>query len=409
MDNPILINARLKVKRSAVKSNESKLAELEARQMEILRAAEDATTEDDVDKATSDADEVTNQIDKLKKDTETLNSDIADLETKLEKLNDTDDASDEGVDDDTEEGTRKMAKKVIHRENDKEKAETRGIIDFVNSKGQNRAGVTTADVGAIIPKQIIYEAEDEITTTYDLSKYVDVVKVTTPGGTWNVAKKIDESLHTVTELDANPELKHPELITLNYAVKTYRGAIQNSNEAIQDAPELKRLLAKALEEYVLNTKNRVIVEVLKTATPKDAPTVDDIKHVVNVDLDPAYNKVVIASQSGFNYLDTLKDNDGRYLLQPDVTSASGKRLLGMEVQVVADNLLGEKAGDQVAFIGDAKRFAKFFDRDQVQIGWATNENFAQNLLIAIRADIKAADTAAGFLVTLGGAVTAPEA
>lgn len=405
MENPILMNARLKVKRAAITGNESKIKGLEEKRNAILRAVEDATTTDEVDKAESDSKDVDQQIESLQKDVEKLQSDVSDIEKHLEDLNGGKD--DEPKPEPTAQqnsktgGVQRMKTIIKNEENEKE---VRSLIDFINSKGEKRAGITTADIGAIIPKQIIYEAQDEIETQYDLTKFVDVIKVSNPGGTWNVAKQVDESLHTVAELAANPELKNPELLTIDWNVQTYRGAIENSNEAIQDATELKRLLQKTLDSVVLNTKNRLVVTSLKEAPAKAAPSVDDLKHIINVDLDPAYNKVVITSQSGYNYLDTLKDNDGRYLLQPDITATSGKRLLGLDVAVVADNLLGEKAGDQVAFVGDAKRFTKFFDRDQVQLGWVTNDNFAQKLLAAIRADVKTADTAAGYLVNLGAAV-----
>ena len=394
MENPILINARLKVKRAAVTDKNAELEALEKRQNEILRAVEDAKTEDDVDAASTEADDVTKQIADVKSEVQKLQTEIKDIEDKLEDSN-----ADEEPAEEKEEGQRNMATKVITPENT-EDAAVRSTIEYINSKGQKRAGITTTDIGAIIPKQVIYDAQDEVETSYDLTNYVEVINVSAPGGTWNVAKNTDESLHSVEELAANPELSHPELITLDWALKTYRGSIQNSNEAVQDATDLKRLLARVLREYVQNTKNRLIVEALKTATPKTVAGIDDLKHIKDVDLDPQYDLVLVLSQSAYHYLDTLKDNDGRYLLQPDITAASGKSLFGsVPVQVVKDNLIGTKAGDMVGFFGDSRRFVKFFDRDEVQIGWATNENFAQNMLAAIRANVKTADTAAGFYVT----------
>lgn len=394
MESPIILNARLKVKRSAIESNEKAIAELEEKKTTILRSVEEAETEEDVERAAEEAENTDKDIEKIQDDIATLKQEVSDIESKLEENNDTSD-SDEGAEGDE----REMATKVITPENEKNE-EVRSLIDFLNSKGQKRAGIKTSDIGAIIPKQILYDAKDEVETTYDLTKYVDIIKVSQSGGSWNVAKKVDESLHTVEELTANPELKNPALITVDWAVKTYRGSIESSNEAIQDSTELKRLIQKTLDTVVLNTKNRLIVEVLKKATAKTANGVNELKDIINVDLDPAYtNRVVIASQSAFNFLDKMQDNDGHWLMQPDVTSATGYRLLGMPIAPVADALIGSKAGDMVAFIGDAKRFVKFFDRDEVQIGWATNENYAQQLLAALRVDVKEADTEAGYMVT----------
>lgn len=284
---------------------------------------------------------------------------------------------------------------------EKENPEVRGLIDYLNSKGQKRDGIVSGDVAAIIPQQILYKAQDELKSTYDLTKFADVISVQQAGGTYAVAKKTDESLHTVEELAANPELAKPELITVKWNVGTYRGSITTSHESLRDATDLNRLLQNVLDQVVLNTKNRLIAEKLKTAHAATAEDADGIKKIINVDLDPAYNKVVIATQSGFQFLDTLKDGEGRYLMQPDVTSATGYRFLGLQVGIVPDTALGAAAGDALAFVGDAKRFVKLFDREEVQLGWSVNENFAQAMLAAISVDVEVADTAAGYLVTLG--------
>lgn len=390
MANPILINARLKMKRGLIKTNEEKRAALIAKRDEVLQAAEEAKDEDELNAVQKQSDELDGQIKEIDDKNEGLEAEATQLESDLEEANRTTPKKKEA----------RKAMVEIETDNPKE-AQARSMIDYINSKGQKRDGIKTGDVAAIIPKEILYDATQEVKTTYDLTQFVNVRSVSVPGGTYNVAKKTDESLHTIAELEANPELGKPQLISAEWAVKTYRGQVTDSHESLRDAKDLNALVADMLNQIVQNTKNRLITEVLKTAAPKNAASTDEIKHIVNVDLDPAYNKSIITTQSGFQFLDTLKDNDGRYLMQPDVTSATGYRFLGMVVQPVSDTLLGEKAGDAVAFIGDAKRFDTLFDREEIQIGWVTNENFQQNLMAALSVDNKAVDTAAGYLVTLG--------
>lgn len=129
--------------------------------------------------------------------------------------------------------------------------------------------------------------------------------------------------------------------------------------------------------------------------------IDGLKDIVNVTIDPAYNVKFIASQSFFNELDKMKDNDGRYLLQQDVTVASGYKLLGREVVVMADDVIGTAAGNKVAFVGDPSLFVKFFDRQQASVRWVDNDVYGQLLAGFVRFDVEVADTAAGFYVTLG--------
>lgn len=387
MANPILINARLKMKRGLIKTNEEKRAALIAKRDEVLQAAEEAKDEDELNAVQKQSDELDSQINDIESANEGLEAEATQLESDLEESNRTTPKKKEA----------RKAMVEIETDNPKE-AQARSMIDYINSKGQKRDGIVTGDVAAIIPKEILYDATQEVKTTYDLTKFVNVRSVSVSGGTYNVAKKTDESLHTTEELAANPALGKPELISADWAVKTYRGQVTDSHEALRDAKDLNTLVADMLNQIVLNTKNRLITEVLKTATAKSVEDTDGIKHIVNVDLDPAYNKAIITTQSGFQFLDTLKDNDGRYLMQPDVTSPTGYRFLGMVVQPIADTLLGAQ-GDAKAFIGDAKRFDTMFDREEIQIGWVTNENFQSNLMAALSVDNKAIDTAAGYLVT----------
>ncbi len=97
------------------------------------------------------------------------------------------------------------------------------------------------------------------------------------------------------------------------------------DSAVNIVQEVKDQLAKLVE----STDNKHIVDLLKTFTKKTAATLDDLKQLYNVALDPALNKMVILNQSAYYYLQTLKDSDGRYILQPDVTAPSGRSLFRM--------------------------------------------------------------------------------
>lgn len=399
MENPIILGAKLRLKRSELEDTEKALRELDSQKTVILRAADEAKTTEEVDDASKKATDLDTQIKTVKDDAAKLTTDIADLEKAIEDSNDDEKDDPEPESTDPKQNSKKGGAQRMNQIH-KESKEERGLINYFNSKGQKRDGITTGDVTAIIPQQIIYNAEEEVKTQYDLSKFVDVIEVSENGGTWSVLKKVDTVLHTQAELAENPELAKPQLLPIKWLVETYRGAIPASNESIADAKQLKSIIVSALDQTVLNTKNYLIAEDLKKASTKVAKDTDEIKHIVNVDLDPAYNKMIIVTQSGFNFLDTLKDNNNQYLMQSDVTSSTGHRFLGLEVQIIADTLLGSQ-GDQLAFIGDMKRFIKLFDRQQIQIGWSVNETFSENMVVALRLDVESADTEAGFMVTLG--------
>ena len=286
--------------------------------------------------------------------------------------------------------------------NDKKETYTRSINQFIRTKGETRDGLTTVGAEAVIPIDKITKPEKQPETVVDLRQHVGRVPVTTGTGSYPILKANKNKMTSVAELAKNPELAKPEFTKVNYQIETYRGYIPVSQEALDDSDiDLGGLVAENIQRQSLNTSNAEIAKKLQTATAKTVTDIDGLKDIVNVTIDPAYNVKFIASQSFFNELDKMKDNDGRYLLQQDVTVASGYKLLGREVVVMADDVIGTAAGNKVAFVGDPSLFVKFFDRQQASVRWVDNDVYGQLLAGFVRFDVEVADTAAGFYVTLG--------
>lgn len=286
--------------------------------------------------------------------------------------------------------------------NDKKETYTRSINQFIRTKGEKRDGLTTVGAEAVIPVDRITKPEKQPETVVDLRQHVGRVPVTTGTGSYPILKANKNKMISVAELAKNPALANPEFTKVNYEIATYRGYIPVSQEALDDSDiDLGGLVAEHIQRQSLNTSNAAIAAKLQTATAVSVTGIDDLKDIVNVKIDPAYAIKFVASQSFFNELDKMKDNDGRYLLQQDVTVASGYKLLGREVVVMADDVIGTKAGDKVAFVGDPSLFVKFFDRQQASVRWVDNDVYGQLLAGFVRFDVEVADTAAGFYVTLG--------
>ncbi|MDT2451085.1 phage major capsid protein [Enterococcus avium] len=285
---------------------------------------------------------------------------------------------------------------------DKKTNETRSINQFIRTKGETRDGLTTVGAEAVIPIDRITKPEKQPETVVDLRQHVGRVPVTTGTGSYPILKANKNKMISVAELAINPALANPEFTKVNYEIATYRGYIPVSQEALDDSDiDLGGLVAEHIQRQSLNTSNAAIAAKLQTATAVSATGIDDLKDIVNVKIDPAYAIKFVASQSFFNELDKMKDNDGRYLLQQDVTVASGYKLLGREVVVLADDVIGTAVGDKVAFIGDPSLFAKYFDRQQASVRWVDNDVYGQLLAGFVRFDVEVADTDAGFYVTLG--------
>ncbi|OFJ79141.1 phage major capsid protein [Staphylococcus sp. HMSC056G08] len=270
---------------------------------------------------------------------------------------------------------------------------------YMKSKGAKRDNVKSDDVGVTIPEDIKYIPEKEVKTVQDLSELVQKTSVSTASGKYPILKRANAKFNTVAELEKNPELARPEFETVNWEVETYRGAIPISQEALDDSvANLTAIVSENINEQKINTLNEKIGAVLKAFNPTSITDVDDLKEIINVKLDPGYDRQIICTQSFYQKLDTLKDGNGRYLLQDSIINTAGNTVLGMNVTVVRDDLLGEN-GDALAFIGDVKRGVLFADRTDVSVQWIENEIYGKYLMGAFRFDVKQADKNAGFFVT----------
>lgn len=261
-------------------------------------------------------------------------------------------------------------------------------------------GLKKTGTEKVTSKEIVTTPIREVKTVLDLKQFVTIHKASKGEGSYPILKQATSKMASVEELEKNPALAKPEFTDVTWKVKTYRGAIPLSQEAIDDADvDLLAIVAEAANQIKINTTNDAIGGVLKTFEAKEAADLDAIKAILNVNLDPAYNVSFVASQSFYQKLDTMKDKNGRYLLQDSIVSASGKVFLGHPVFVVADTVLGE-AGEAKAFVGDVQRGVLFADRVDLGLRWADNEIYGQYLQAVVRFDVKKADEKAGYFVTM---------
>ena len=261
-------------------------------------------------------------------------------------------------------------------------------------------GLKKTGTEKVTSKEIVTTPIREVKTVLDLKQFVTIHKASKGEGSYPILKQATSKMASVEELEKNPALAKPEFTDVAWKVKTYRGAIPLSQEAIDDADvDLLAIVAEAATQIKVNTTNDAIGGVLKTFEAKEATDLDAIKAILNVNLDPAYNVSFVVSQSFYQKLDTMKDKNGRYLLQDSIVSASGKVFLGHPVFVVADTILGE-AGEAKAFVGDIQRGVLFADRVDLGLRWTDNEIYGQYLQAVVRFDVKKADAKAGYFVTM---------
>lgn len=380
----LMLSKKIESMRSALDVYLEQERELMTRSQELKDAVEEAETEEEIKAVEGEVEKLEKEKTELEEKKTKLENDIAELERELEQLNSKAPKNNEG-------GKRDMSDKLEVRE---------VINDYVRTRELRQVeGFKVVDGGVLVPEEVLapYRKPEDV---IDLSGLVKVIKVNTGSGTYPIIKKSNGRMVPVEELKKNPELATPIIEDVAFKIETYRGYVPVSQEVIDDADfDVTGLIAEDISNQELNTKNDAIAAVLKTATPKTVTGLDELKAVVNKDIKKAYAVKFVISASLFNLLDTLKDNNGRYLLQDDITVESGKRLFGKEVVVLDDDVIGETDGDLVGFVGDPKAFCALFDRKRASVKWVDNDIYGQLLASFVRFDVQKVDEDAGFYIT----------
>ena len=274
---------------------------------------------------------------------------------------------------------------------------------------------TDEDGGLIVPKDIetrINEYKRQY--AFELQSLVDVERVTAPTGL-RVFEKLADSIPwaNIDEWDTIDEVEAPQFEKKEYSLAQYAGILPIPRNLLQDTDAaLMNTVAKFIARKTIVTRNAKILAKINEvyATKKAIAGVDDFKDVLNVELDAVFanNAKIITNQDGFNVLDKMKDGDGNYLLQPDVTSPTGKMLLGKQVVLVPNRELPSAAGKAPLYIGDLKEAIKFFDRGvyeitSTEIGGKAFTRNSLDIRVIDRFGVEAWDTAA----VIAGELTVP--
>ena len=152
-------------------------------------------------------------------------------------------------------------------------------------------------------------------------------------------------------------------------VKISRSLINNSQFDIVAfvVDEMAYSIKRFIENVLLNGGGSVtglsnLTNVKKVASPTEVTADELILGQGQVKDDYQANAIWIMSTNTRDYLRTLKDEVGRYLLNDDITAPFGKVLLGKPVYV-SDNMPDMEAGKNAIYYGDMTGLATKFSED----------------------------------------------
>ncbi|EHS2293257.1 Phage capsid protein [Enterococcus faecalis FL2] len=312
--------------------------------------------------------------------------------------------------------SRKVEKRTLREVENLEDNQLEAFENFIRTEGVETRGLNTTNTSVVVPEDISTEVLELKDNLDDLSQYITVQEVGTGSGKFPVAKRATSVLATKEELAEIVDVDEPLFIEVDYKTETRIGKIMFSNELIEDsAIDVNAYSKKQMKRMVKNTNNKNILAILSSFTATTATDADGLKNVINVQLDPELDIKLLVNQDAYNYLDTLKDAEGRYLLQPSLSAPSGKQFSGHDV-IVASNKLAPTPKDTVGFIfiGDLEEACILFKRKEITAEWEKFDSYSKGLAVGIRSDYKQVDPEAGFVVNLpvatdgdGGGETPP--
>lgn len=252
---------------------------------------------------------------------------------------------------------------------------------------------TKADGGYTVPEDIKTKVDQYKKAMFSLESLVDVETVKTNTGKRAFQKKAQVTgFKVVAESGKIQATETPQFELLSYDIKKYAGYLPVTNELLADSDaNIINTLVKWLGEEDVATKNAQILAAIGTKAETDLKNIDGIKKAINVTLGSAFagSVTILTNDDGLQYLDTLVDKNGRYLLTPSIQDPAKKVLAvgasTIPIVVVPNSVMATKTNKVPFVIGDLKEAVKIFDREKLSI--MTSNTAAVGQLNAFEMDL----------------------
>lgn len=247
---------------------------------------------------------------------------------------------------------------------------------------------TNPDGGYTVPEDIRTRVETYRDSKESLLKYVRVEKVTTDKGARTFKARANQTGFTkVAEAGTIGAGTTPTFERIEYDIDKYAAYYPVTNELLADSDaNITNILTEWIGDESRVTANKLILEQIKTNTATEIKNgVDGIKKVLNQTLGSAFKPTskIFTNDDGLQYLDTLKDSDGDYLLQPNPTDpmkmqlCAGASVIPVVVIPNADMPTDDTTDASASksripmIIGDLKEGIVYWDRQMLSLMMST--------------------------------------
>lgn len=243
-------------------------------------------------------------------------------------------------------------------------------------KGTHLDEYVDEDGGYTVPEDVQTTVNKWAEVSYSLLTDIDVVPVSTIKGSRTYQKRGDADVFQ--DLDENGEISKeipaPKFERVSYSIQDRAGFMPVHNNLVNDSDaNILGIISDWLGRANVATSNAKILALIAEKEQTDLKNMDGIKKVVNVTLGQVFKGVtkIITNDDGLNYLDTLKDENGRYLLNPDPTNSANMTLrcgtVVVPVKVLPNKILKSEGTKAPFIIGDLKSAIRKWDRQSMSL------------------------------------------
>ena len=209
-----------------------------------------------------------------------------------------------------------------------------------------------------------------------LKEYCNVVAVNSKSGKFPTISDEDGTLFDFDELERIPK-DDLDFGQVKFEIHACGDLIVVSNMLMQDADvNILDIVGKRFAIKAINSENKKILALMNELTATTATGYKNFASAINKKLDRAYfdSAKIFTNQDGFDWLDTLEDDNKRPLLVPDLTEPSKYKFRGKEIVVLSNRQL--KSTTTIPFwIGNLAEYCFFADRAGVEIATSTEYAF----------------------------------
>lgn len=281
--------------------------------------------------------------------------------------------------------SRILNKLVLDRKLTDEEAEylarTECVKDAAGTPGQ--VGATLEKGGYLIPTEQFNRIIEFRRAFTQLKNFVTVRQAASRHGQ---QPTVGEENGQLTEFEELNEIHQSDIdfAQITYTINTYGDIIPVARELLADADaDLIGLIGRRFARKAVNTENAKILESIDKLTKTAGKDYKAIQTALNKTLDPEISATarIFTNQSGFDYLDSLEDNNKRLLLTVSLADQARRLFKGRPVEVLKDTLLASDGAKLPFVVGSLADYITFFERQGVEIATSAEAGFTKNAIL----------------------------